>query len=62
MKQQKKKSPVPSSKLIIMLSVLSGMFLAALDQTIVSTALPKIVASLGGLEFLSWIVSSYLLT
>ena len=48
-------------KLVIMLSVLSGLFLAALDQTIVSTALPKIVSSLGGLEFLSWIVSSYLL-
>ncbi len=40
-------------KLVIMLSVLSGLFLAALDQTIVSTALPKIVSSLGGLEFLS---------
>ncbi|VVB60990.1 Putative multidrug resistance protein MdtD [uncultured archaeon] len=48
-------------KLIIMLSVLSGMFLSALDQTIVSTALPRIVASLGGIEFLSWIVSAYLL-
>lgn len=48
-------------KAIIMLSVLSGMFLAALDQTIVSTALPKIVASLGGIELISWIVSAYLL-
>ncbi len=48
-------------KLIIMLSVLSGLFLAALDQTIVATALPKIVASLGGVEFLSWVVSAYLL-
>ena len=46
---------------IIMFSVLSGMFLSALDQTIVSTALPKIVASLGGIELLSWIVSSYLI-
>lgn len=50
-----------SNKGIIMFSVLTGMFLAALDQTIVSTALPKIVASLGGIELLSWIVSSYLL-
>ncbi len=50
------------NKLIIMLSVLSGMFLAALDQTIVATALPRIVASLGGLNLLSWVVSSYLLT
>ncbi len=51
-----------ANKIIIMLSVLTGMFLAALDQTIVSTALPKIVASLGGLELISWIVSSYLLS
>lgn len=46
---------------IIMLSVLSGLFLSALDQTIVSTALPKIVSSLGGIELFSWVVSSYLL-
>ncbi len=50
-----------SNKGIIMFSVLTGMFLAALDQTIVSTALPKIVASLGGIELISWIVSAYLL-
>lgn len=50
------------NKAIIMLSVLSGLFLAALDQTIISTALPKIAASLGGIELLSWIVSAYLLS
>ncbi|TAL47089.1 MFS transporter [archaeon] len=49
-------------KLIIMLSVMTATFLSALDQTIVATALPSIIASLGGIEFLSWIVSSYLLT
>jgi len=38
-----------------------GMFLAALDQTIVSTALPTIVGDLGGLTHLSWVVTSYLL-
>ena len=38
------------------------MFLAALDQTIVSTALPTIVGELGGLSQLSWVVTSYLLT
>jgi EmrB/QacA subfamily drug resistance transporter len=37
-----------------------GMFLAALDQTIVSTALPTIVGELGGLQHLSWVVTSYL--
>ena len=37
------------------------MLLAALDQTIVSTALPTIVGDLGGLAHLSWVVSAYLL-
>src|SRR5881227_1469526 len=37
-----------------------GMFLAALDQTIVATALPTIVGDLGGLNHLSWVVTSYL--
>jgi EmrB/QacA subfamily drug resistance transporter len=39
-----------------------GMLLAALDQTIVSTALPTIVADLGGAGHLSWVVTAYLLT
>src|SRR6476659_926750 len=37
------------------------LFIASLDQTIVSTALPTIVGDLGGLEHLSWVVPSYLL-
>jgi MFS family permease len=37
------------------------LMLAALDQTIVATALPTIVGDLGGLEHLSWVVSAYLL-
>ena len=38
------------------------MLLAALDQTIVSTALPTIVGELGGLEKLSWVVTAYMLS
>jgi MFS family permease len=37
------------------------MLLAALDQTIVSTALPTITSDLGGLSELSWVVTAYLL-
>src|SRR5580692_4153660 len=37
------------------------MFLAALDQTIVATALPTIVGDLGGLNHISWVVTAYLL-
>ena len=39
-----------------------ALLLAALDQTIVSTALPTIVGELGGLTHLSWVVTAYLLT
>ena len=39
-----------------------GMLLAALDQTIVATALPTIVGDLHGLNHLSWVVTAYLLT
>jgi EmrB/QacA subfamily drug resistance transporter len=41
-------------------ALMLGMFLAALDQTIVATALPTIVGELGGLNHLSWVVTSYL--
>ena len=39
-----------------------GLLLAALDQTIVATALPRIVADLHGLDHLSWVVTAYLVT
>ncbi|MET8470952.1 MDR family MFS transporter [Streptomyces sp. NPDC006422] len=42
-------------------ALLLGMLLAALDQTIVSTALPTIVSDLGGLDHLSWVVTAYML-
>jgi EmrB/QacA subfamily drug resistance transporter len=45
----------------VFLALMLGMFLAALDQTIVSVALPTIVGDLGGLNHLSWVVTSYLL-
>ena len=47
--------------LTIFSGLVLGMLLAALDQTIVSTALPTITGELGGLNHLSWVVTSYLL-
>jgi EmrB/QacA subfamily drug resistance transporter len=47
--------------LTVLGALMLGMLLAALDQTIVSTALPTIVGDLGGLNHLSWVVTSYLL-
>jgi EmrB/QacA subfamily drug resistance transporter len=49
-------------KLVIMFSVMASLFLVALDQTIVSTALGKIVEDFNSFSSLSWIVTAYLLT
>lgn len=48
--------------LIIFGALLLGMLLAALDQTITSTALPTIVGDLGGASHLAWVIIAYLLT
>ena len=47
--------------LVIFSGLMLGMLLAALDHTIVATALPTITGELGGLNHLSWVVTSYLL-
>jgi len=49
-------------KRVIFSALMLVVLLAALDQTIVSTALPTIVGDLGGLTHLSWVVTAYLLT
>ena len=47
--------------LLLMSGLMTGMLLAALDQTIVGTALPTIVGELGGINHYSWVVTAYLL-
>ncbi len=47
--------------LIIIGALMCGMFLAALDQTIVSTALPTIVGDLNGGSHIAWVITAYLL-
>jgi EmrB/QacA subfamily drug resistance transporter len=51
----------PQRRNFVFLAIMLGMLLAALDQTIVATALPTIVADLGGAGHQSWVVTSYLL-
>jgi EmrB/QacA subfamily drug resistance transporter len=51
----------PERRNFIFIAVLLGMLLAALDQTIVATTLPTVVADLGGGGHQSWVVTSYLL-
>src|SRR5690349_13174410 len=52
----------PAEIRIIVIGALLAMFLAALDQTIVATALPPIARDLGDFTLISWVVTAYLLT
>src|SRR6056300_759177 len=54
-------SQVRGTPALVIGSVALLLLLAALDQTIVSTALPTIITDLGALEKLSWVVTSYIL-
>ena len=48
-------------KVLITLATLIGTFLAALDATVVGTAMPTVIGELGGLELYPWAFASYLL-
>jgi len=50
------------NKVIIMLSVMASLFLVALDQTIIATALGKIVEDFNAFSALSWVITAYLIT
>src|SRR5205085_7098436 len=49
-------------RLAVTLGVITGMFLAALEATVIGTAMPTVIASLGGLNHYSWVFSAYLIT
>ncbi|MFD0587493.1 MDR family MFS transporter [Paenibacillus sp. GCM10027627] len=49
-------------KLTIMMAIIMAMFFSAINQTIVSTAMPRIIAELGGMEYYSWVITIYMLT
>src|SRR6266850_1230131 len=49
-----------NAKILATLGIALAMFLAALDQTIVGTALPRIVAELQGLDYYAWVATSYM--
>ncbi len=61
-------SPAPTgtapqgSIFVVILSIAMLLLLAALDQTVIATAMPTIVAELGGLDHLSWVFTAYILT
>ncbi len=51
-----------SGRVWIFVAALASVFMTAIEGTIVATAMPTIVASLGGFEYLSWVFTAYLLT
>lgn len=52
----------PRRKLAITLGVMTGLFLSAMETTVVGTAMPTIIAKLGGLHIYSWVFAAYILT
>lgn len=50
------------NRTLVTIAALMGTFLAALDSTIISTAMPTIIGRLGGMSLFSWVFSIYLLT
>ncbi len=48
-------------KAIVMAGVMLGLFTSSMNQTVVSTAIPRIVASLGGIGLLSWVFTAFML-
>ena len=52
---------LPRRQIVLtMVGVLLAMFLAALDQTVVATAMPRIIADLGGFDRFTWVTTAYL--
>ena len=51
-----------SKRKLLLAGLFLGMFFASLDQTIVGTAMPRIIGDLGGLEILTWVTTAYMLT
>src|SRR3989441_12734571 len=62
-----RRPPMPAemtrnARILATVGVALALFLAALDQTIVGTALPRIVAELNGLDYFAWVATAYLVT
>ena len=48
--------------ILVVVGVMLGMLLAALDQTVVGTAMPRVIADLNGMEHYAWVFTAYMLT
>ena len=54
-------SKIQTNRKLVLISIILAMFIAAIEGTIVATAIPSIVADLGGFSLFSWVFSSFLL-
>jgi EmrB/QacA subfamily drug resistance transporter len=52
----------PARRAVVLAGVMAAMFLAAMESTVVATAMPTVIASLGGIRIYSWTFSAFLLT
>ncbi|MBI4571559.1 MAG: MFS transporter [Chloroflexi bacterium] len=52
----------PRARALVLAGTMLGLLVAAIDQTVVSTALPRIIGELGGLSLFSWVFTAYMLT
>ncbi|MDX5474107.1 MAG: MFS transporter, partial [Bacillaceae bacterium] len=59
--QEGKSTVKKTKKPLVLAAVMLAMFMAAVEATIISTAMPAIAADLGGFSYYSWVFSSYLL-
>jgi EmrB/QacA subfamily drug resistance transporter len=49
-------------KVTVMIALMAAMFFAAINQTIVSSAMPRIIAELNGMKYYSWVITIFMLT
>jgi MFS family permease len=57
-----KESQQPHNVSLVVAGVMLGVFLSGIDALVVGTAMPTVVQDLGGIQFYSWVFSSYMLT
>ncbi len=60
--KSKLNKPLKTNRKIVLISIMLAMFMSAIEVTIVATAMPSIVAELGGFSLFSWVFSAFLLS
>ena len=61
-KVKQKKMQTESNRRLLLIGLFLALFFSSLDQTVVGTAMPRIIGELGGLSIMTWVTTSYMLT